>query len=97
MDSHRQVTEAPWTAEQVASLEAFQQCPHLHPLTCPNRDDHPVINGEKGLLEVTAAGLQCGYCDYVQNWVPDFILQRRAEEYRRLPQELFGRMKNGPL
>jgi hypothetical protein len=25
---------APWTPEQVASLIAFQACPHFHPYTC---------------------------------------------------------------
>lgn len=46
---------------------------HMHPLTCGNRDDHPEIAGDKGILIPTVRGWICQCCDYTQDWTPTFL------------------------
>jgi hypothetical protein len=45
----------------------------LHPFTCGNRDDHPVVAGDKGVLVPTVRGWICPFCDYTQNWAHPFM------------------------
>lgn len=65
----------PWTDEQVAALNRWQACDHVHPFTCGlveagGKDDH-------GQLYATNKGWVCGYigCKYTQNWAHDFMLK----------------------
>jgi hypothetical protein len=62
----RDVVHAPWTPEQVAQIQAFQDNPMFHELTCSTH------SGQS--LEVTADGLECSACDYRQTWVPSAVL-----------------------
>lgn len=39
-----------------------------HPYTCPNRSDHPVLAGDRGVLVPTVRGWICPFCDYTQDW-----------------------------
>lgn len=57
---------APFTDEQVASINGFQKCDHVHPFTC---------GGEKCRADLVATndGLICEFCDYKQNWVHEFM------------------------
>lgn len=67
-----------FTPEQVARLWLYQFGPwrdpfdpigdvglplHMHPFTCGNRDDHPVVAGDKGVLVPTVRGWICPFCD----------------------------------
>lgn len=56
-----------------------QEAPHLpmpmHPFTCGNRDDHPEIAGDKGVLVPTTRGWICPICDYTQDWAHDFMFR----------------------
>lgn len=58
-----------FTPEQVARLwqRQFGDRP-VHPYTCGNRDDHPVIAGDNGVLVPTTRGWICPICDYTQSW-----------------------------
>lgn len=55
---------APWTQEQVAKLNAFQNLGYVHEYTCPV--DHPGIN--VSVLWATTAGWVCPACSYTQDW-----------------------------
>jgi hypothetical protein len=60
---------APWSEDQVASLNAYQESGHFHPFTCGQRDD----DGEAHLLRATREGWYCPKCaaqgkDYSQAW-----------------------------
>jgi hypothetical protein len=70
------MTDEIFTPEQVASLWAYQFGPGntMHPFTCGNRDDHPEIAGDKGILVPTTRGWICPICDYKQDWAHDFML-----------------------
>lgn len=62
-----------WTKEQVAKLTEFQRCGWVHAFTCGDRGDHPVIDGDKGVLVATTRGWICQCCDYTQDWAHDFM------------------------
>jgi hypothetical protein len=72
--------KAPWTDEQVATLNAYQKPPSMyHPFTCGSLD-HPRIEEvpfgefEKGrTLIATNNGWHCPTCPYVQDWAWDFM------------------------
>ena len=54
--------EAPWTDEQVANLNRWQNAGHVHEYTCPN----------DGLaLIATNNGWRCPNCPYTQTWAYD--------------------------
>ena len=56
--------KAPWTPEQVKSLEEWQKNPMVHPFTC--------YNGHE--LVPTPAGWICPRCpEYHQDWAHDFM------------------------
>jgi hypothetical protein len=73
---------APWTAEQVAALNRWQDAAHVHPFTCGgNRTDathrayqasHP--DQDFGQLVATENGWACPACGYRQSWAHDFML-----------------------
>lgn len=66
---------APWTPEQVAALNAFQQHGGMHPFTCGNErhDVHYV-------LIARADGWHCSQppCDYRQDWAHAFMAEPRT-------------------
>lgn len=53
---------APFTADQVASLNAYQVAGVCHPFTCGNDSGHHV------LVAFFDEGWRCLDCDYTQNW-----------------------------
>lgn len=77
-----------FTPEQVASLWQHQFGPwgpvfnrkpgdppqRMHPYTCGNRGDHPVVAGDKGVLVPTVRGWICPFCDYTQGTAHGFML-----------------------
>lgn len=70
-----QIIRAPWTFEQVVALSHWQEGKHFHPFTCGNREGHPVLNGDNGVLVPTVNGWICQFCDYKQDWAHDFMAQ----------------------
>lgn len=67
---------APWTMEQVAALQAYQDAGYVHPFTCGKRDDHPDIGGDRGVLTPTIGGWICQFCDYTQDWAHAFMFSK---------------------
>lgn len=66
---------APFTDEQVAALNRFQNYYWTHPFTCGSgrRTDSDHLDGE-GALVATNDGWICPYCDYKQNWAHEMML-----------------------
>lgn len=64
--------EAPFTPEQVESLNAFQESRVMHPFTCGYRDEHP---DDEGVLFATPEGWVCTVlgCTYRQTWAHSFM------------------------
>ena len=73
------MTNNAFTTEQVVKLWQHQfgpwsdpfdptpdKPPRMHPYTCGNRDDHPKVAGDKGVLVPTLRGWICPFCDYTQ-------------------------------
>lgn len=56
---------APFTPDEVASLNAYQHSGAFHPFTCPGR----ILDGTEHILEATEHGWRCAHCpDFTQNW-----------------------------
>lgn len=71
---------APFTPEQVANLNNYQQSNVGHPFTCGNPDktneDHP--DGNRGALVATIKGWICPFCLYTQDWAHAGMADARA-------------------
>jgi hypothetical protein len=65
---------APFTVDEVASLNAYQQSGAFHPFTCGsgNRTDTRHLDGE-GLLVASTDGWRCPFCDYTQDWCHEWM------------------------
>lgn len=70
----RDIVFAPWTVEQVKSLNGFQKSGVWHEFTCGN--NHAMDD----TLVATEAGWVCPNCDYTQDWAHDFMANRAWEE-----------------
>jgi hypothetical protein len=64
-DLEAKIIRAPWSHDQVASLNGFQASGFFHPFTC-DRGSHT--------LRATASGWVCPQDDYTQDWAHDFML-----------------------
>ena len=53
----------------------WQRSRKVHPFTCGDRADHPVMDGDKGVLVPTVRGWICPFCDYTQDWAHSFMCQ----------------------
>lgn len=56
--------KAPWTQDQVDSLNGFQECGYVHPFTCMTNST-PLI--------ATKYGWVCECCDWKQDWAHEFM------------------------
>ena len=56
---------APWSQDQVNSLNAFQRSKKVHPYTCGG-------DGCREVLVATQGGWVCSKCEYTQNHATDF-------------------------
>jgi hypothetical protein len=70
---------APFSPDQVAALNDYQQAGWMHPFTCPNRGDgkHRTTT-DLGILVATEAGWTCPDCDYTQGWAHSFMADPAA-------------------
>ncbi len=57
---------APFTDEQVASLNAYQEAGTGHPFTCGGQDCREILRAERD-------GWRCLRCDYRQGWAHAFM------------------------
>lgn len=58
---------APFTKEQVDTLQEYQNSDTHHPFTCDQ------YHGPSCRLVPTVKGWICQYCDYTQNWAYLFM------------------------
>jgi hypothetical protein len=79
MDQDKKLT-APFSADTIAKLNAWQQSGMFHPFTCGgDRSDaaHQAYakehGGDLGQLVATPNGWICPVCGYKQNWAHSFM------------------------
>lgn len=78
--------KTPWTDEQVAALNVWQNTGHVHPFTCGNNRSDPLHvayqkahGGDLGELVATRDGWRCPACGYAQDWAHDFMFEKPPE------------------
>lgn len=69
--------KAPFTPEQVVALTAWQLSGYFHQFTCGDREGHPMLFGDAGVLIPTVRGWICQFCDYTQDWAHIFMVERK--------------------
>jgi hypothetical protein len=67
--------QAPWTDEEVAALNRWQELGYAHPFTCSESDSHPLNGGYEDRLVAENDGWHCPTCGHTQNWAHDFMLR----------------------
>jgi hypothetical protein len=95
---------APFTEEQVASLNGYQSCGVMHPFTCGGtRGDkaHRAYakrhGGDEGQLVATKDGWKCPVCDYCQDWAHAFMGDGSWEKMRKEIDSVLGFVFNNPV
>ena len=61
--------KAPWTAEQVEALNAYQRLGYVHEFTCPN-------SHESKTLIAAPDGWHCLRCGYTQDWAHEHMADK---------------------
>jgi len=69
---------APFTPDQVESLNGYQVAEVFHPFTCGNDSSHFVLIAEP-------AGWVCLDCDYTQNWAHEWMADWSWRTHRATP------------
>lgn len=66
---------APWTDEQVAALNNWQETAHVHPFTCGGSVHDGNTHGERPTLVANTDGWTCPeeHCNWRQNWAHAFM------------------------
>lgn len=65
---------APFTPEEVASINEFQACDIFHPFTCASGSRTDAAHGGgPGKLVARESGMFCPSCDYTQACVHDMM------------------------
>lgn len=72
---------APFTAEQVDALNAYQRASYAHPFTCAGHD-----TGDRTLF-ATRDGWICPHCNYRQRWASDGMLQLPPDPVAELQRQ----------
>lgn len=72
------IIKAPFTDEQVKTLNEYQKCGMMHPFTCCSPEDIPECLRTKGgphegLLVATTEGWVCPCGKYKQDWAHEFM------------------------
>lgn len=77
--------KAPWTEEQVAFLNEYQQVGFMHPFTCGNE-------GCRNDLVATKNGWICSDpdCNYTQDWAHDFMANGKFVAAQLRMNQLFS-------
>lgn len=65
--------------EAIEATERWQNCQHVHPLTCGNNSNHKLLIAMEENGDII---LKCPNCDYTQNHIPEcvFKMQDLLEE-----------------
>lgn len=84
---------APFTPDQVMSLNEFQASGLMHPFTCPHRREgaHLEYTSDfpEDVLHATVDGWVCTVCDYTQSWAHLFMADWTWKSVLRNVQEAF--------
>ena len=57
--------------EIIEKIRKYQENRHVHPLTCGINSRHAILEPREMDGKVK---LKCPACDYIQDWIPEFVL-----------------------
>ena len=84
------LVRAPFTPEQVDSMNAYQASGAFHPFTCP---DHYIRQGDRidhVSLRATESGWTCSEaCGYTQDWVHAWVADGSWRQARAVAEQYF--------
>lgn len=88
-------SQAPWSPDEVESLNGYQAAGMMHPFTCPNRGDgrHGYASGDLGALYATTDGWACWFCDYQQTWAHPWMADGTWRRMLAERDALFGQLR----
>ncbi len=76
--------KAPFTQEQVETLNEFQQMGMMHPFTCMGiRCKNRLEQKDEGLLKATTERWVCPCGEYTQKWAHGFMADRKFIDRRK--------------
>jgi hypothetical protein len=85
-DASAKIITAPWTIEQVDTLNHYQRTEFVHPYKCPMHD------GGDHILVATRKGWICPHCAFTQDWASELMLETlvdpREELAKIAPEDL---------
>jgi hypothetical protein len=85
----RKHAHAPWTDQQVESINGFQKCDYNHPFTCGNCRN-PLVAQSDGFVCPNQG------CDYRQTWCHDFMANGAWEKHAQFMHRfIHGQGKSG--
>ena len=90
-DRRAAIVPAPWTLEQVASINGYQQSGAFHEFTCPFSDDHAAGR----VLVAVENALGCPSCAYVQFWVWNWMADWEWRQYESWLRAMITAVKEG--
>jgi hypothetical protein len=79
---------APFTPDQVDSLNGFQAQDYWHPFTCGN--DLCRQRNRDGILIAMTGGWYCLFCPYTQGWAHSFMTDGSWKGYAGLVSAVLG-------
>jgi hypothetical protein len=79
---------APFTPEQVDSLNGFQMQSYWHPFTCGN--DLCKLRNPENILIAMTSGWHCLFCPYHQEWAHSFMADGSWKGYAGLVNAVLG-------
>lgn len=80
--------KAPWTPEEVTSLNGYQQSGVMHEFTCGSGGRCDASHdAQGGMLVATKNGWICPYCDYAQNWCHEWMADGTWRKMREKQNE----------
>ena len=87
---------APFTPDQVASLNGYQASGAFHEFTCGN-ELCPGTDGQDAALVATEGGWRCPACPYTQDWAHDSMADGSWRQFQGVAVTVDGTPVKGEI
>lgn len=88
--------KAPFTPQEVTSLNGYQESRVMHPFTCGSGERCDASHDEQGgLLIATTSGWICPYCTYTQDWCHEWMADGSWRKVLEKRNQVIKEIKEG--